>query len=366
MGSLPTTKYPNNIRTVSGTVSVEVDDVTLECDTSLGPVVINLLTIPSGDWSTQYKLYVFDSGNKAGTNNITIVAPAGQKINNAPQVVISSNGAGGYTRVGDNINYIWSNTVTSPVDTGWLDLLGFSWVDPTKAPQKSTIRPQYRVIGNQIVLRRQIIVPLQDGSSNLIPYTVTAGIANYEGQAFVTPFNGVDPTYGPGVLVNAGGSITFRLGAPVFQSAAHFPGESYATAITIGLRRVYTDQGQGNETLLTSPAILIITTTGQMVIQTLYDLETGVNAGANGLGASLLRYLTSNIITGQYTSDYTKVSNLAATVGGLQSNPTAAPLQFEVPNSSDSAKHVLTLDAAIPAQIGGFQWNIGLLIGYTN
>ena len=76
--SLPATKYPTNMRVVTGTPIIYNDDVVLLCDTSAGAVTINLLDIPNGYWSTQYKLYVIDNSNNAGTNNITINAGTGQ------------------------------------------------------------------------------------------------------------------------------------------------------------------------------------------------------------------------------------------------------------------------------------------------
>ena len=45
--SLPATKYPTNIRVVTGNPTIYNDDVVLLCDTSLGAVTINLLDIPN-------------------------------------------------------------------------------------------------------------------------------------------------------------------------------------------------------------------------------------------------------------------------------------------------------------------------------
>ena len=88
MLQLPSTKYPNVQRTVTGLVDVFPDDVILNCDTATGTVTISLGEIPYnaatgvGNWSTQYKLYINDISNNAATNNITLVAGLGQTINN--------------------------------------------------------------------------------------------------------------------------------------------------------------------------------------------------------------------------------------------------------------------------------------------
>lgn len=96
------TKYNNNIRQVSGTVTIYEDDVVLECNTSSGSVVINLQSIPSNNWNTTWKLYVRDVSNNASVNNIVINAGTGQLINGTNSLVINSNGGGCVIRVLDN------------------------------------------------------------------------------------------------------------------------------------------------------------------------------------------------------------------------------------------------------------------------
>lgn len=106
MPSLFQTKYPNNIRVVSGTPAIYKDDVVLLCDTSTGAVTINLFDIPADHWNTVWKLYVIDYSNNAGTNNITINAPTGYLINNASSVTINSNGGQYLVRVSSNTTYL--------------------------------------------------------------------------------------------------------------------------------------------------------------------------------------------------------------------------------------------------------------------
>lgn len=101
------TKYPNNIRTVTGTPLLKNDDVVLECDTTLGPVTINLLGIPGGNWNTPWRLYIIDKApGNASVNNITINAGLGQKINNSASVIINVTGGGALVRILDNTNFL--------------------------------------------------------------------------------------------------------------------------------------------------------------------------------------------------------------------------------------------------------------------
>lgn len=105
MGTLNSTKYPNNSRIVVGSVDVFDNDSILLCNTSLGAVTINLATIPDNYWNTTYKLYIKDNSSNASVNNITIVAGSGQTINGASTLVISTNGASTIVRISSNNTY---------------------------------------------------------------------------------------------------------------------------------------------------------------------------------------------------------------------------------------------------------------------
>jgi len=126
---LPSTKFINVSRIVTGTVNVEDSDQVLNCDTTSGAVTVNLKQIPANYWSTLYRLYVKDYGNNAATNNITIVAPTGFKINGASSLVISTNGAAGAVQITTNTDYLCTIgassgalTTLTVTDTATVDL----------------------------------------------------------------------------------------------------------------------------------------------------------------------------------------------------------------------------------------------------
>jgi len=100
------TTFANNSRVVAGDVALFNDDVILLCDTFTIPTTINLQQISWDYWNTTYKIYVVDNSNKAGTNNITIVAGPGQTINGQPQIVINTNGGVALVRISSNSTYI--------------------------------------------------------------------------------------------------------------------------------------------------------------------------------------------------------------------------------------------------------------------
>lgn len=122
MQNLSPTKYPNVQRTVKAIDSpamVYDNDVVLNCDTSTGAITILLPKIPYdttslvGFWSTQWKLYINDSANLAQTNNITVVAGAGQTINGQASVTINTNGQALIVQINGNTEFFG---VTAPAN----------------------------------------------------------------------------------------------------------------------------------------------------------------------------------------------------------------------------------------------------------
>lgn len=85
-----TQPYPNNIRLVSGAVILYDDDNVLNCNTQLNPVSIPLQPIAS-PWNVEWFLSIIDFSGQAGTNNITITAPAGYLINGQQSIIINQN-----------------------------------------------------------------------------------------------------------------------------------------------------------------------------------------------------------------------------------------------------------------------------------
>lgn len=109
-------KYIKPSRTITGLLNTQFrDDVLIFCNTTSGAVAITLLGIPNGNWSTEQKLYIIDSGNNATTNNITINCPSGFTINGQSSFVINSNGGSLVVRPVSNTNYIGQYSVYPPI-----------------------------------------------------------------------------------------------------------------------------------------------------------------------------------------------------------------------------------------------------------
>jgi len=111
--SLPSQKYPVNVRTSSITPTIcKTDDVVLLCDATTQAIAVTLQEIPDDYWSTQYKLFVIDIASISATNNITINAPSGHTINGASSFVMNSNGSSVAIRIVANKTYICQYSVT--------------------------------------------------------------------------------------------------------------------------------------------------------------------------------------------------------------------------------------------------------------
>ena len=110
--SLPSQKYPVNVRTSSITPTIcKTDDVVLLCDSTTQAIAVTLQEIPDDYWSTQYKLFVIDIASISATNNITINAPSGHTINGASSFVMNSNGSSVAIRIVANKTYICQYSV---------------------------------------------------------------------------------------------------------------------------------------------------------------------------------------------------------------------------------------------------------------
>lgn len=392
---LNTTKYPNNSRIVSGTPDLFQDDVVLLCDTSSAPVIINLLEIPDNYWNTNWKLYIVDNSNNAGTNNITINAGAGQLINNSASLTISTNNGYSIVRISGNDRFVaeLSNQTASPsalivqndsvvktnptsvmnfssdfdvsgsgttaniqlYDTGWVDLEGFGHL---------TTKPQVRRIGKRLFFRGQVIVPLSSSNtgSPLIPMTVgtnTVG-AYYVNDPYPFTYSGAG-----GCLINSDGSITFNNNNSIFPVG--FPigaglDNSYQTGWVIA-SRIVASSVANTGVALSSLFNVVITPSGRLVIVTYKDLELSPNIpdSSNGFGLGHARLLVSKVKSGQYVPDW-RFANSGVDYTHSSNVNTGFTRDWDI--SAATNTYTFDCDASLAEQIGGFQINIDRLSGF--
>jgi len=212
--NLYSTTYKNLYRVVSGTITINNDDCILYCDTSSGAVTINLIDIPSNYWSTQYKLYVVDYSDNAGTNNITINAPTGFTINNSSSLVLNVNGASAIVRVSGNTTYISeisnSGSSATPFEgTNWSFVYGNGshTANATQLQNAYTSAKTETPNGSPLSATNRFTIIVGSGyysfSSNFLVDTNFIDIVSLTGNCDVI-FNGV------GTLVNSATNVFLK------------------------------------------------------------------------------------------------------------------------------------------------------------
>lgn len=242
------------------------------------------------------------------------------------------------------------------VDTGWQYLKGFDYygVNPPGSAMINS-RPQCRKIGNVIHFRGLVTIPLSstaDGNT-LVPF-LTADA--YHGQAVPWTFGGISGTYGNGVSINTNGAITFNAGStviPTSVTSSVLDGESSLGWI-VATRPINLDATYG--TALSAMLNVTLTTAGLLVVSTLKDLEITSTRGSGYIGASPLRFTTSNVRVGEYVPNY-----LAANTD-IQNAPSNA--NFALVSDTRNVTYPFSCDAGNESQIGGFQFKLDGLMAY--
>lgn len=352
--SMYSTQYQNPTRIVTGTPTLTNSDVVLYCDTTSSPVILNLLDIPNNYWQTTWKLYVIDYSNNAATNNITINAGSGQTINGQSSLVISTNGGEAFVRIQSNTSFLGilaqTGTPATNIDTGWVDLLGFDFYPV------SITKPQARRINNQILFRGTVYIPLSSNSgSTLVPLTSATA---YQNQ----PYNQVYSGSG-GCTINSLGSISFNNDASVIPSSIIPTSDSFDGTYSkqqVASRAIEVSGNAGMS--LTSFISCIITNDKRLVFQVNHDIEDIPVTSPDLVGSIPLRFITSNVKTGQYIPNYLNLSSeiQGFAVSGLQ------PLRTETdfPLSGGNHTYLFDCDASDENQIGGFVARLDGLSAY--
>lgn len=281
--------------------------------------------------------------------------------------------SGSYSTVADAINNLWvalcdvynynrsfsisvadtttvnldntANVITATVtDSGWVDLEGFAYYS-------GVAKPQCRRIGNQVHFRGNVYIPLENPASPGSVIPLTSGTA-YNSIQGCTTWSGVG-----GCSINSGGSITFNNGAAVVPSSitsGNFDG-LYRSGWQPIARQINIKGSTG--TALTSVVNIFITSSKQLQIQTLLDIEE-TTIGSSVPGNSPFRFITSNIRTGEYLPNYI----------GSGSDIHNAPSNANFPLVSDTFNQTwdFDCDAAQPDQIGGFELSLDGMIAYLD
>jgi hypothetical protein len=240
-------------------------------------------------------------------------------------------------------------------DTGWVDLLGFDYYAPGVG------RPQCRRMGNQIHFRGVIVIPLTNPAS---PSTVVS----YTGTSYNSVVGCQVFTGGGGCLINTNGSITFNNNNAVIPSTILDPyvspanpgtnlDNSYGLGSIIAARQIDINATYG--TALSAVFNVTITNDKKLIVSVLKDLEiTNTRGSAVNLGTMPLRFITSNIRSGEYVPDYITAAS------DIHNAPSFA--NFPLTAGTKNATWPFSCDAGEEDQIGGFVFKLDGLIGYVD
>jgi hypothetical protein len=333
---LGATGLPADLLSAVATQCIAGDSLTLDGGvtfSSLGGWINSPMTV--ADAITNIWLVICDTYNYLNTLNIPItVVTAGDGID------VTS------TVVGDTTTYEVSAQVQ---DTGWVDLLGFDFYSV------GTAKPQCRRMGNQIHFRGTVVIPISNG---------LGGVVDFSGPDYVLVESSVVYDGPGGCTVIPGGAIKFNNSDSIIPASV-LPApttldKSLTTNWIVCARQIAGDDGGGSRTSLTLSTVLrpTLDATGVLTIQTIRDVEEGDAGTGTGFGQSHLRYIISDVKTGDKAPYYTSAST------NIHNNPTSVVAGLDVDFTTD--EYTFNCDGGEPDQIGGFPIQLEGLIAYLD
>lgn len=260
------------------------------------------------------------------------------------------------------------------VDTGWVDLEGFSWFVGTP-----TWKPQCRRIGNVVYFRGTIMVPLQTSAGAVINYTYGDTGDTYSTRTEITPFQGTG-----GVTVDNDSAIFFNNNARVVPlsvvgDTVNFDQPLFSSNYVTASRYIVYNNAAGattnNTGILHTVCKIFIYNDKRMALQILKDNEYSAGGTmGNIVGTSALNSMVSRVTGGDRIQRW-KTGLLAwpdfHSSDTMNGSTTTLPAQMAgvtpvTPNHvvnnvrqidyADAYRFPFTCDAGEPNNLGGFGW----------
>ena len=246
-----------------------------------------------------------------------------------------------------NLELSAGNELTAKVqDTGWQPLVGFNYQTGTIGP------PECRRIGNTIHFRGLIYVPLGDGGNRPIDASSVSSYSSTYTTSVATSglgSEGACALFGNSSLkFNAGASV---IPTTVLDVAENLDGPYRLNFPTVALRVLNVTPSNGVDSFLLSAACRVgINEDKSFYVGSLHDAEEGAGNSAGLVGNSALRYITSNVRTGE------SIPLFNAATSDLHSFPTSGVQNIET--DVDAQIYPITCDAGDVSQLGGFYFTI--------
>ena len=239
-----------------------------------------------------------------------------------------------------------ANVITAKVvDTGWVDLEGFAYYAGVE-------KPKCRRIGNVLHFKGNVIVPLENPSSPgaVVPLT---SLSAYNAVTGNQTWSGVG-----GCTIDSNGAILFNNGASVIPTSITTGNldDTYGLGWIVATRPVDVNATYG--TSLSALFAVSVSAAKGLKVQMVHDIEITTTRGAGFQGNSPLRFLTSNVRSGEYLPNYI----------GTGTDIHNAPSNANFPLLSDTfnATWPFSCDAGNENQVGGFIFKLDGLVAYLD
>jgi hypothetical protein len=265
------------------------------------------------------------------------------------------NALNGLNVVDTNTIDLTFNTATNELqadiqDTGWVDLLGFDYYTSSMVSSK----PQCRRIGSVIYFKGTIIIPLSSTPDNTTLVNLSSSTV-YNSQTVPYTYAGTG-----GVALDLNGAIRFNNNTNIIPTSVWAGSFDFARAFGTVIATRQVDLNGSYGACLTAALSLSMSTSGVLTVATIKDQELSITR-PNGLrGLSPLRYITSNIRSGNFVPNYINAGSEVHNLSNVGLNYLSAYTGF----TDESALVVSSItwpfscDAAEEEQIGGFAFRI--------
>lgn len=230
-------------------------------------------------------------------------------------------------------------------DTGWVNLEGFAFCT-------GVAKPQCRRIGNVIHFRGTVFIPLENPASpgNVINVSSPSAYNSIVGASVWTGTGGCS--------ISPYGSLTFNNGASIIPPSVtvdNFDGV-YSLGWITATRQIELSGNYG--TSLTASVNVSISATKALTVSAIYDMEEIATSPNGAFGNSPLRFITSNVRSGEYLPNYI----------GAGSDIHNAPSNANFPLVSDTYNLTwpFSCNAGNADELGGFIFKLDGLIAYLD
>ena len=221
-------------------------------------------------------------------------------------------------------------------DSGWKTINNYTGAKGFGLPAFTTgAHPKVRVIGRQVFIDGEIILPMDDGAGGLV--TATSGYKTTD-KAKVTLHLGSDDGY---TILTGNVYGQFRSNQPVLPSDLR-PSQTHRFQSNKFIFRSISDTAGTKSLILTSILLtMVMETGGDLLFATRPQLNDSANGSGTEINNSILRTITTNVTVGDLAIEYAAYRNSFA---GATDKRVSAVTTYAYP---------ATFDGENPAHLGG-------------